>query len=105
VPSEVSWAIFFIVGTLILGIVYALIRRSLPRGPISSGLVFGALVWCVDVVVFQPLIGTGLLVRGVPAGLSEGITALVLSLIYGVVLGLVYANLRSSAARRDVVPG
>jgi hypothetical protein len=105
VTPETGWAAYFIVGTVVLGFVYSLVRTLLPRGPVISGLIFGALVWTVDVVFVQPLTGAGLLARGVPAGLNEGAAALFLDLVFGVVLGIVFANLRSSAAARDVVPG
>jgi hypothetical protein len=105
VPPEIGWAMLFVVGTVVLGILYALVRNLLPRGPVTAGLIFGALVWSVEVVVVQPLIGVGLLTKGVPAGLNEGLDALLLNLVFGVALGLFYANLRSSAAVKDVIAG
>lgn len=105
VTPEIGWAMLFVVGTVVLGILYALVRKALPRRPVAAGMVFGALVWCVEVVFVQPLIGVGLLARGVPAGLNDGLGALCLSLVFGVALAIVYANLRGSAPVRDVIPG
>jgi hypothetical protein len=102
---QAGWALYFIIGTLVLGGLYALIRRQLPGGPVTSGLYFGTLVWVVEVVFLQPLTGVGLLAHGLPGGIAEGGAALFLNLVFGVVLGIVYANLRNSAASRRVVPG
>ena len=103
--NSVSMNASRVIGPAIGGILYALVRNLLPRGPVTAGLIFGALVWSVEVVVVQPLIGVGLLTKGVPAGLNEGLDALLLNLVFGVALGLFYANLRSSAAVKDVIAG
>jgi hypothetical protein len=105
IAPQVGWALYFVIGTVVLGTLYARFRPLFGSGAVFSGVIFGALVWTAEVVFLQPVTGVGLLAHGLPAGATEGAAALFLNLVYGVVLGIVYANLRSTAATRQAVPG
>ncbi len=101
-PPSLGWVVHFFIGTVVWGIIYTWIRKILPGPAFVKGLIFGLLAWLPMMVVFMPVAGHGFF--GLSLGLAVPIAALVLHLVFGVVLGAVYANTRSSAAIDDVTP-
>jgi uncharacterized membrane protein YagU involved in acid resistance len=101
-PMFVGWLGHFAIGTVAWGILYALIHRSLPGGALMKGAVFGVLAWLAMMVLFMPLAGHGFF--AMKLGMMAMVGTLVLHLIYGMVLGVVYAKSQGGAARADVMP-
>ena len=101
-PPNLGWVGHFFIGTVVWGLLYGLIRKSLPGPAVVKGLIFGVLAWLVMMIVFMPIAGHGFF--GLSLGLAVPVTSFVLHLVYGAVLGAVYASTRSSAAIDDVTP-
>jgi hypothetical protein len=90
--ASFGWVMHLLIGTFVGGVLYSLVEPLLPGKPTVKGVAFGFIIWMAMVFL---VVGVGL--QGV-------IAALVMSLSYGVALGVVYANLDSSAASEDVTP-
>ncbi len=101
-PADLGWVGHFFIGTVVWGILYAWLRKRLPGAAIVKGLIFGLLAWLVMMIVFMPLAGHGFF--GLAIGWVAPVATLILHLVFGAVLGSVYASTRSSAAIDDVTP-
>ncbi|XKE44895.1 hypothetical protein LG302_16180 [Halomonas organivorans] len=89
----VGWGIHFAVGTVIWGLLFALVVPYLPgRTPTRRGLEFGVVSWLVVMVTVFPLAGSGLF--GLGFGLIAPISALLAHIIFGWVIGATYGWLR-----------
>ncbi len=58
-PPDLGWVGHFFIGTVVWGLMYAWLRKSLPGGAIVKGLMFGVLAWLAMMLVFMPLAGHG----------------------------------------------
>lgn len=77
---------------LVWGVVYGRLAEPLMRGPgWQRGLRFALIPWILSVIAFLPVMGGGFLGFGIGAGPLPLIGNLILHLIYGAVLGGVYA--------------
>lgn len=84
-----AWGIHFVVGTLIWGLLFALLVPYLPgRTPTRRGLEFGVASWLVVMVTVFPLAGSGLF--GLGLGVVAPLSMLIAHLIFGAVIGAVY---------------
>jgi uncharacterized membrane protein len=87
----------FLIGTVIWGGLYALVENRIPlQSPVARGMAFGVGAWLAMMVIVMPLAGAGIFasVRGtllVPLG------TLVYHLVYGAVLGTIYASMQPTA--------
>lgn len=115
----VGWTLHFIIGTIIWGILFALLAPMLPGPYWIRGLLFGTGTWVATMLLSVPLAAAVSIVftaassavwpfEGRAGTLSDigqmtlPITALVLNWIYGAVLGIVYGVL--AGRYRDVEP-
>jgi uncharacterized membrane protein YagU involved in acid resistance len=89
-PLPFGWIGHFVLGTVVWGVIYAALQASLPGAPVVKGLVFGALAWLAMMIILMPLAGHGLF--ALLLGPQATVAALVLHLIYGAVLGVIYAT-------------
>ncbi len=81
---------FVIVGTLVLGAIFAVVAPRLPmRSNLVKGGLFGCAIWLGMMLVFMPLAGAGLF--GMARSAIVPVATLVLTLVYGSVLGAVYS--------------
>lgn len=95
----VGWIIHFMIGTLLWGIVFALVYEPLPgNSPVAKGLVFSMFAWLLMMIIVMPMAGAGLF--GMHLGLMAPVMTLVLHLIWGAVLGAVYGALDRAPATR-----
>jgi hypothetical protein len=100
VSSPIAWIVHFAIGTLGYGITIALLARSISHSAVVTGLVLGTAGWLVMMVVLMPMAGKGLF--GMNLGIMAPMMTLVLHLIFGAVLGWVYAKTTKQApAHRD----
>ena len=84
-----AWGIHFAVGTLIWGLLFALLVPYLPgRTPTRRGLEFGVASWLVVMVTVFPLAGSGLF--GLGFGLVAPLSMLLAHVVFGAVIGAVY---------------
>ena len=77
----------FMVGTLILPILYVLLDRRLPGGPALRGSAWGVLLWMVSQAVVIPATGGGFF-GSAAGGLMVVTDSLIGHLAYGLVLGI-----------------
>lgn len=92
----VGWVIHFIIGTIVWGILFALLIKAIPGGSATvKGLVFGTAAWVLMMVIPMPMAGAGLF--GLKLGIGAPIATLILHLVYGAVLGAVYGKLTGPA--------
>jgi len=92
----VGWVMHFMIGTVLWGVLFALIGKSLPGGGyVSKGLSFGVLAWVLMMVMVMPLAGAGFF--GLSLGMMAPVMTLMLHLVYGAVLGGLYKLLSSAS--------
>ncbi len=96
----VPWALSFLNGAVVLGILFGRTYRLLPgRSGTAKGFVFGVLGWIVIGALFFPMLGQGLFATQIGLGLLPALFSLLMLLTYGLIMGLVYSvlNRRSVA--------
>lgn len=90
-PAVLAWLAHGAIGTVIWGGVFGLLDG---RGPGRSwpayGVFFGVMAWLAMMLVFLPVVGDGFF--GLALGWRVAGAALALHVVYGGVLGLVYAG-------------
>ena len=84
-----GWLAFFAIGTVVFGVIFALAAPRMPtRSNFVKGLLFGFAIWLGMMLIFMPLAGAG--VFGMNRGTIVPLATLALTLVYGIVLGIVY---------------
>jgi hypothetical protein len=101
-PLAAGWVGHFLIGSILSGAIYTLIEPSLPGPAVVKGLIFAVIAWLAMIIVFMPLAGQGFFAMAL--GLPAVVATLVLHLVYGAVLGVVYASQLGGAAVADVRP-
>ena len=89
-PSA-GWVAHFMIGTVLWGILFALLDPYLPGPHWVKGIVFAAGAWILMMVLAMPMAGAGLF--GMKLGIMAPIMTAVLHAIFGAVLGGVYGAL------------
>lgn len=91
---SMGWIGHFFIGTVIWGILFTLVQDKIQGSGIKKGLFFGAIAWLAMMLIFMPLAGQGLF------GMREGVMAMmatfILHMVYGAVLGGVFAKLTTN---------
>ncbi len=89
-----GWIAHFMIGSVFLGALFALFGPNLPGGSLwLKGVIFGVGAWLVMMVVVMPMAGAG--VFGMNLGIAAPVMTFMLHVIYGAVLGGVYAALQN----------
>ena len=101
-PPDTGWIGHFVIGAVGWGVIYTWIRKLLPGPAVVKGLIFGVLAWLVMMIVFMPVAGHGFF--GLSLGIAAPVATFMQHLVFGAVLGAVYASTRSSAAIDNVTP-
>lgn len=85
-----GWIAHFAIGTVLWGILFALLVHHLPGGSFwLRGVVFSIGAWVLMMIIVMPMAGAG--VFGMGIGIGAPVATLVLHIIFGAVLGAVYA--------------
>ncbi len=85
-----GWVGHFMIGTVGFGIAFALLVGKLPGSLTVQGIMVGMLGWLAMMVMVMPMAGAGLF--GLNFGIMAPIMTLMLHIIFGAVLGWVYAR-------------
>ncbi|MDI1342561.1 MAG: hypothetical protein PSV22_00475 [Pseudolabrys sp.] len=86
----VGWVAHFMIGTVVWGGMFAWLSPYLPGGSYwLKGVLFGIGAWLMMMIAVMPMAGAGLF--GMAFGVMAPIMTLVLHIIFGAVLGVVYA--------------
>ena len=89
-PIIVGWIAHFMIGTLAWGGGFAILYNALPgNSAVIKGIVFGIAAWLGMMILVMPMAGAGLF--GMKFGIMAPIMTVVLHVIFGAVLGKVYA--------------
>jgi|TARA_Y100000815_G_scaffold188521_1_gene172102 hypothetical protein len=95
-PALVGWIGHFAIGTLAWGGGFALLNVSIPGDKqIVKGILFGIAAWFGMMVVMMPMAGAGLFGLNLGIGMMAAVMTLILHIVFGAVLGLVFASLHS----------
>ncbi len=89
-PLIIGWIIHFLIGTVAWGGGFAILYDMIPGGSaVLKGIVFGVAAWLGMMIVVMPMVGAGFF--GISLGVMAPVMTLVLHIIFGAVLGKVYA--------------
>jgi hypothetical protein len=83
-----GWVVHFIIGTFLWGVGFAAFSPHMWGPHWLRGVAFGVITWLLMMVAFLPAAGVPMF--GLDMGLSTAILGLVISLVFGVVLGETY---------------
>jgi hypothetical protein len=90
-PIAAGWVAHFVIGTVIWGAGFAILYKMIPGGSsVIKGIVFGIAAWLLMMFLVMPMAGAGLF--GMSLGVMAPVMTLVLHVIFGAVLGGVYAS-------------
>lgn len=90
-----GWVAHFMIGTVVWGGAFALFNGLIPgNGLVSKGIVFGIIDWILMMIAVMPMAGAGLF--GMNLGIMAPMMTLILHIIFGAVLGKVYASLTAA---------
>jgi hypothetical protein len=88
----VPWALSFLNGAVVLGILFGRTYRSLPgRSGAAKGFVFGAFGWILMGVLFFPLLGRGFFANQAGLGIQPALFSLLMILTYSLITGIAYS--------------
>ena len=97
-----GWLVFIVLGIFVFS---ALFLWCAPRIPVKvyavKGLLFGAAIWLLMMLVFEPLAGQGLFASHM--GHIAAVLTLVLNLVYGLILSVTYRWMGGSELKVDTV--
>jgi len=86
-----GWIAHFMIGTVVWGILFALLVKKIPGGVIVSAIIFSTGAWLLMMIGPMPMAGAGLF--GSNLGMMAAIATLMLHIIWGLVLGLTYQRI------------
>lgn len=87
----VGWLLHLVVGALVLGPLFAVLAPRLPTDTAATkGILFAVGAWLLMCLFIMPMAGLGIF--GLEAGFGTMAWMLVISVIFGIVLGRVFAR-------------
>ena len=95
----VPWALSFLNGAVVLGILFGRTYRLLPgRSGAAKGFVFGVLGWIAMGMLFFPMLGRGLFATQAGLGVLPALFSLLMLLTYSIIMGIAYSALNPKGA-------
>jgi hypothetical protein len=89
-PPAVGWVMHFMIGTVLWGTLFAWLDPTLPgESHWLKGIVFAVGAWLIMMIVMMPMAGAGFF--GTHLGMTAPVMTLILHIVFGFVLGAVYA--------------
>lgn len=90
ISPAIGWIWFFVIGSVVMGGLYAYIDNSMPgQREITEALWFAGFAWLVLMLAVMPLAGAGIF--AFTMGPAVAVTTFLQNMVYGAVLGTVYA--------------
>jgi hypothetical protein len=90
-PVIAGWIAHFVIGTVAWGGGFAVLYDYIPgNSAIQKGIAFGIADWLGMMILIMPMAGAGLF--GLGLGMMAPVMTLVLHIIFGAVLGAVFAK-------------
>ena len=88
------WALSFLNGAVVLGVLFGRLYRRLPGSTgAAKGFVFGVLGWVTMGLLFFPMLDQGLFATAAGLGWRPALFSLLMLLSYGVIMGIAYSAL------------
>jgi Family of unknown function (DUF6789) len=98
VHPVIPWALSFLNGAVVLGILFGRTYRLLPgHGGAAKGFVFGVFAWILMGVLFFPMLGLGLFAIQAGPGMLPALFSLLMLLTYSVIMGITYSALNQKS--------
>ena len=95
-PLVMGWVAHFMIGTIIWGVLFALLVDKIPGNTMVSAIIFSIGAWVLMMIGPMPMAGAG--VFGMNLGMMAPVATLMLHIIWGVVLGFTYQRLSGTSA-------
>lgn len=106
VHPSVPWAMSFINGTLVLGILFRSTYHLLPgHNAVVKGFVFGIMGWIAMGLLYFPVLGRGPFAANLGLGVLPAAFSLLMVLAYSVFMGIAFSVLHSEPGRLWSTPG
>ncbi len=94
----IGWVMHFMIGTVLWGTLFTGLSQRLPfEGRLLNGILFAIGAWLVMMIVMMPMVGAGFF--GSHLGMMAPVMTLMLHVVYGLVLGGIYALERPDPTR------
>jgi hypothetical protein len=94
VSPAVPWALSFVNGSVVLGILFGRLYRVLPgHSGAAKGLVFGVFGWMAMGMMLFPMLGQGLFASRAGLGARPALFSLAMLLTYSIIMGIAYSRL------------
>ncbi len=88
--AAMGWFAHFAIGTVAWGASFAILNGAIPgRKQVTKGIIFGVSAWLMMMLLVMPMAGAGIF--GMNLGMMAPVMTLMLHIIFGSVLGKVYA--------------
>jgi uncharacterized protein DUF6789 len=98
VHPMISWALSFLNGAVVLGILFGRTYRLLPgHSGAAKGFVFGVFGWILMGVLFFPMLGQGLFAFQAGPGMLPALFSLLMLLTYSMIMGIAYSALNQES--------
>lgn len=94
-----GWIAHFAIGTVLWGLVFSATHGAWPGAAAVKGIAFSIVAWLLMMLIVMPLAGAGLF--GLRIGPPAAVATLVLHIVYGAVLGIVYAKLTAGQRSQE----
>lgn len=103
VSPALPWALSFLNGAVVLGILFGRLYRVLPgRGGAAKGAIFGVFGWMVMGLLLFPVLGQGLFASRAGLGARPAFFSLAMLLTYSIIMGIAYSMLdQKNVGRSD----
>jgi uncharacterized protein DUF6789 len=98
VHPVIPWALTFLNGAVVLGILFGRTYRLLPgHSGAAKGFVFGVFGWILMGVLFFPTLGQGLFALQAGPGMLPALFSLLMLLTYSMIMGIAYSALNQKS--------
>jgi hypothetical protein len=103
VSPAIPWALSFLNGAVVLGILFGRLYRLLPGSSgAAKGFVFGVFGWIAMGLLLFPMLGEGLFATGAGLGARPALFSLAMLLAYSIIMGIAYSKLyQQNVSRTD----
>lgn len=103
VPAAIPWALSFLNGAVVLGILFGRLYRFLPgHSGAAKGFVFGVFGWMAMGTLLFPMLGRGLFGAQAGLGARPALFSLAMLLTYSIIMGIAYSTLdQKNVGRSD----
>jgi len=96
-PAIMGWVAHFMIGSLAWGIGFAVLYDFVPgNSAVAKGISWGVGAWLAMMIAVMPMAGAGFF--GMSLGVMAPMMTLVMHLVFGIVLGAVYAMTATQGA-------